>query len=247
MVERTSPKVEPPGGPALESRLGRRGLRWRKLSDEVAATLRNMILVGELPPAERTTQDELARLLGVSTMPVREALLRLAEEGFVEAAAGRSFRITRTTPKDIRDLYWIHAMLAGELTRRACANADEALLVRLRENHEQITDARSYSDVNSLTEVANWAFHKDINLAADSPKLLRTLRSSLRFIPQGFYALVPEWTGVSNRGHAEIVEAFERHDPEAAGRAAEQHVREAGELLIAHFSSQGFWIRPDSS
>src|SRR5207244_1357424 len=133
--------VSPPAGPR-----GRRlppataasaPLRWRKLADEVVATLRRMILVGELPPGSRSSQDELARLLGVSTMPVREALLRLAAEGFVEASPNRSFTIVRTTQTDVRDIYWMHAMLAGELASRACARADIELPRTLRKIHSQ--------------------------------------------------------------------------------------------------------------
>ncbi|TMK43705.1 MAG: GntR family transcriptional regulator, partial [Actinobacteria bacterium] len=60
------------------------------MPDAVVSALRRMILVGELAPGSRATQDELAQRLGVSTMPVRKALLQLAAEGLIEVSPRRS-------------------------------------------------------------------------------------------------------------------------------------------------------------
>ncbi len=56
---------------------------------------------------------------------------------------------------------------------------------------------------------------------------------------------MPEWAGASEQGHEVIVKAFEKGDCEAAGRAADAHVKEAGELLIRYFTERGYWTRPD--
>ncbi len=224
----------------------RRAVRRRTLAVEVADVLREMILVGELAPGQRTTQDELAQRLDVSTMPVREALLRLASEGFVEAAPNRSFAVARTSRRDIQDVYWMHAIVAGELTRRACERMDDELLGRVRRRAEAFSAALHAADDQAL-EQANWRFHQEINRAADAPKLLLVLRTTLRFIPRGFYALLPAWGHVSEQGHARIVEALGRRDPDAARAAAEEHVREAGDLVIELFSAKGYWTRPGSA
>lgn len=220
-----------------------RPLRRRTLAVEVADRLREMILTGALSSGSRTTQDELARMLGVSTMPVREALLRLAAEGFVHAEPNRSFTIVATTREDVQDVYWMHATLAGELTRRACARADDALVATLRERAARCREVAGSGDPELLEE-ANWDFHRAINRAARAPKLLVILRATLRFIPRGFYGLLPAWTPTSEAGHEAILEAFERRDPEAARAAAEQHVRDAGELLVELFTARGYWERP---
>lgn len=223
-----------------------RQLRRRTLASEVAESLRDMILTGELAPGGRMTQDELARLLGVSTMPVREALLRLAAEGFLDVSPNRSFTVVRTTREDILDVYWVHSALAGELTRRACERADGELIATLRELHERCLEAMRSGALEGM-EKANWAFHRAINAAAESPKLLLVLGVTLRFIPQGFYALVPEWGAASERGHEAILDAFERGDPDAARAAAAEHVRDAGELLVRYFTSKGYWTRPTTA
>jgi DNA-binding GntR family transcriptional regulator len=217
-----------------------RPLKRQTLGTAVAERLREMILLGELPPGRRTTQDELARALGVSTMPVREALLTLAAEGFVAFAPGRSFTIPATNRDDVEDVYWIHGLVAGELTRRACEAADEEFVERLARLAADCTTARD-------ADAANWRFHEAINRLADAPKLLLVLRTTLRFIPDGFYALVPEWRRLSQQGHAAIVAAFREHDAEQAARVAEAHVRDAGRLLIELFSSRGYWARPAGS
>lgn len=226
-----------------EPELTPRPLKRQTLGTAVAERLRDMILMGELAPGRRTTQDELSRALGVSTMPVREALLTLAAEGFVIFAPGRSFTIPPTRRADIRDVYWVHGQLAGELTRRACLAADGSFVERLAESAARCTAALDADDL-AAASAANWRFHAEINHLADAPKLLLVLGTTLRFIPDGFYALVPEWHRVSARGHAAIVDAFRRRDAEEAGALAEAHVREAGRLLIELFSSQGYWAPP---
>ena len=72
-----------------------RRLHRETLSDQVADTVRGMILTGEIAPETPVTQSEIARLLGVSTMPAREALLRLGAEGFLIASPNRSFTVRR--------------------------------------------------------------------------------------------------------------------------------------------------------
>ena len=63
------------------------------MAEQVADLVRNMILVGDLRPGQRVTHDELAARLNVSTMPVREALLRLSYEGLIVGKANRSFHV----------------------------------------------------------------------------------------------------------------------------------------------------------
>jgi len=212
-------------------------------ADEVAGRLRRMILVGELPPGSRATQDELAQRLGVSTMPVRKALLQLAAEGLIEVSPRRSFRVVQTTPDDIRDIYWMQARIAGQLAHRAAQLAGDDRLAELAKAHDAFSDACAAGRAADQ-EAANWRFHRVVNRTAASPKLLLTLRTTLRFIPDDFYCLVPDWAPVSERGHRRILDALAARDPDEARAAAEDHVREAAELLLSSFSAKGFWQAP---
>jgi DNA-binding GntR family transcriptional regulator len=178
-------------------------------------------------------------------MPVRKALLQLAAEGLIEVSPRRSFRVVQTTPDDIRDVYWIQARIAGQLAHRAAQVVDGDGLADLAQAHDAFSAACASGRPDAM-ESANWRFHRVVNRAAAAPKLLLTLRTTLRFIPDDFYCLLPDWAPVSERGHRRILEALMARDPREARAAAEDHVREAADLLLSSFSSQGFWQAPSA-
>lgn len=212
------------------------------LADQVTEAMREMILMGDYLPGQHITHEELSNRLGVSTMPVREALLRLTHEGFIIAKPGRHFEVASTTRDDINDIYWAHALVAGELTARAARNAGPEFVTALAEIQQRWENLprRATDSLESL----NNEFHRLINLQARSPKLLLILRNSIRLIPEHFYALVPTWREVSTSGHRSILDAIRKGDTEAARRAAEEHVHEAGALLAQLFTDNGYWADP---
>lgn len=219
--------------------------RVRSMSDQVTDTVRHMILMGELRPGDQVTQDQLAGELGVSTMPVREALLQLSNEGFINGGRGRSFRVARTTRGDIKDVYWMHATLAGELTARACERLEEPGLRQLAEIHREWQDAVRTGDGRRL-ESTNFEFHRQINHAADSPKLLRLMRNTVRMIPEDFYIMVGSWAEAATASHGLILEALEARDAEKARAEATRHVQESGDLLIEYFDEKGYWTATEA-
>src|SRR2546421_6975169 len=99
----------------------------------VAATelIREAILDGRLPPGQRLKEEELARELGISRTPVREALLVLQTEGLVDAAPNRGAAVRSHDVDDLEDLYQLRALLEGYAARRAAANITDAALPAL--------------------------------------------------------------------------------------------------------------------
>src|SRR4051794_41593164 len=86
----------------------------------VAATelIREAIVDGRLEPGRRLKEEELARELGISRTPVREALLMLQAEGIVDAIPNRGAVVRVHTPEDLDDLYQLRALLEGYAARR---------------------------------------------------------------------------------------------------------------------------------
>jgi DNA-binding GntR family transcriptional regulator len=207
------------------------------MSDQVAAMLRRMVLSRQLQPGERIRQAALAEQLGVSTMPVREALLRLVSEGMVIAEANRSFRVADTTEAGIRDIYWAHSVIAGELTARAVDKGSEALLATLRTSNADYRKAQKANDRDGTFQ-ANWRFHTAINRTADSPSLVNVLRNTIRFLPD-FAFDVKGWTELAGRWQTGLIKEFTAGDREAAREVAHVSIRKAADLFVQTFWSEG--------
>ena len=100
---------------------------YRSVLDLVTSTLREQILDHTLKPNERLRQEELAARLGVSRMPVRDALKRLEAEGLV-AITPRGAVVADMSPEVIREDYVIRAALEGTATRLGVERIDDATL-----------------------------------------------------------------------------------------------------------------------
>jgi DNA-binding GntR family transcriptional regulator len=220
-----------------------RSVSRRSVSLQAADIMRDMILVGELKPGQQVTHEEMSSRLGVSTMPIREALLRLSHEGFIDGRQNRSFRVVPTSRDDVEDIYWMHAVLSGELAARACRNDASGVAAELESINARWDGLPGGAPARAYEEL-NWEFHRVLNLAARSPKLLVLLRHTIRFIPDHFYTLLPEWNELSRVGHRRIAAAMRKADPKQVEREAVTHVRDAGNLLIGHFTETGFWQEP---
>ncbi len=207
----------------------------KSMTDRVAEKLRSMILSRQLPPGTRVTQAQLAAMLGVSTMPIREALLRLAAEGLITASASRSYEITTVTERGIRDVYWVHGVLAGEMAARAWDNKSEALINTLNEEHNNYNAAHKSGDHAGLTE-ANRRFHAAVNSAAASPTIGVILRNTLHYFPD-FGLEVPGWRELASRWQNELIDAFTKGGREQARQASIDNSRTSGELFILTFWS----------
>jgi DNA-binding GntR family transcriptional regulator len=211
-------------------------VRHTSIADEVTETVRMMVIRGELVPEQRVTQEGLARMLGVSTMPVREALLRLAAEGMVKTSANRSFSILGTTESDARSVFWVYGMLEGELAARACAARDERLLTRLGE--AMACYRRSTTGKERLDHL--WEYFRALHQAAAEPKMSIILRNVVRFLPN-LTADVPGWVELADRWQEALLRALESGSTEEARTVSVQHATESGELWIRYGAAQGYF------
>lgn len=205
-----------------------RRVRHRSMADQVAAELRRMVLSGAFDENERLTQDKLAKMLGVSTMPVREALLRLTAEGLVVTTPNRSFAVASNRTDDIRDTYWAFGQIAGELAARACMLHGQGLVKALYELHASYKDNLDDTDARFR---ANWQFHRTINLSAGSPRLLQLVRSTMRFFPD--LLALPGSVELAERWQRGLISAFRKGDAEKARTISHTYARKSGELYVA--------------
>src|SRR5947199_10401231 len=114
-----------------------RGRLVRNASVAATELIREAILDGRLEPGRRLKEEELARELGISRTPVREALLMLQAEGLVVSTPNRGAMVRVHDAEDLDDLYQLRALLEGHATRRAATRISEQEIEALRESCER--------------------------------------------------------------------------------------------------------------
>jgi DNA-binding GntR family transcriptional regulator len=230
-----------PPSHGFESRLTKPAPR-KKLGEEVAQYLREALMAGRYLADQRLGVEDLAEELGVSTMPVREALLTLANEGLLVVRPRRGFRVVQLAVQDIEDVYDVHAYLSGRLAERAAANISAHTVGTLADLQRRIERAVADNEPPAVLERLNYEFHREINRCAKSPRLEWFLRAATRYLPRQFYEDIPEWAQTSAQDHPGIIDALARHDGDAARQLMTQHVERAGALVVQSLLARG-WPR----
>jgi len=214
--------------PKNKPRAGRR-LNRTATSHRAADYIRELILSGELSPRQRIDQDRIAADLGVSRLPVREAIIALESEGIVTNEPHRGAYVVPLYQADIEDHYAIYGRIQGIAAQRAAETISAKDLARLEELNAGLVNA---ADEESRRDL-DWEFHSLINRIGGSPRLLNVLRQMGRILPQGLYGLPPAISARSVVQHARIIDALRAGDPDTADLAAQEHTISEGEHLVA--------------
>ncbi|MFJ5956393.1 GntR family transcriptional regulator [Paenarthrobacter sp. NPDC092416] len=208
-----------------------------QLSDEASSYVRALIMSGSLRPGTQVRPEVLAEALQISTTPVREALQSLRVEGFLELVPRKGFQVAPLTGQDIRDIFRVQALIGGELAARATHNATDEDLAELEALHHELIAAAARHDHASLEE-KNHAFHREINLLADSRKIIWAMGLVSRYVPRRFYSSIEGWPKATVDDHSKLLEAIRSKDATTARAEMEEHLMHSGELLAAHFDER---------
>lgn len=211
------------------------GKRRGSLSYRASSWVRESILSRQLAAGSVVRPEDVGQELGISQTPAREALQTLKAEGFLVTRPGVGFVVAPLTPKDIRDIFTAHALLAGEITARAVYNITEDEAGELEAIHFELLAASKRRD-SARVEDRNHAFHRHITHLADAPKLAHVLGMVSRYIPRTFYSSVGGWVDASAHDHNDILTAFRERDQDKAREAMSKHMINAGELLAQSFA-----------
>jgi DNA-binding GntR family transcriptional regulator len=222
------------------------GRRRQQLPEEVASYVRELIISGRVRPGEFLRMEPIAEAVEVSNTPVREGLLMLASEGFVRLVPRRGFVVAPFSQQDIRDLFWAQAQLAGELAARAAKKITPEQISTLESILEKFDKAVEEHDTDQIAELGH-AFHRQINLAADSPRLAVVLSSVVKHLPNRFYATIEGQVEATRKEHPLLVEALRARNVRKARTLTEKHIIEGADHLIAILEERGLWADQASS
>jgi DNA-binding GntR family transcriptional regulator len=203
-------------------------------TSRVTDELRQLILSGDLEPAERLRADALAKRMGTSRTPVREALLVLEREGLVANLPNRGAMVRAFDGDDLLDLYEVRAVLEPHAARRAASRTSDEDLETLARFCDE-SEAADGSDKRSVERqiLLNNAFHGVIVTASASPRLLEALRGNAG-IPVDFRSAF--WSNDDQRHrsfalHREILWGIQRRDANLAETAMRLHLEQARRFL----------------
>lgn len=199
------------------------------LRQSVYDALIDLIVGGELPPGQHMVETDLARQLGVSRQPIREALHRMEAEGWVDLRPSQGAFVHVPTDSEVDELLDVRALLEAETARLAAAGGGsqvpqprQAQLARLREICAEGQAAAEAGDFGRAV-AANNAFHAEIAVMGGNA-VLAELADIVGRRVQWYYRMVaPERGHGSWAEHAELIDVIEAGDPVRAQALARKH------------------------
>jgi DNA-binding GntR family transcriptional regulator len=188
--------------------------------------IKDQIVRGDLAAGEKLGEADLAVVAGVSRTPIREALRRLAAEGFVTFTANRGAQVATYSGQEIDEIFQIRSRLDGLVARLAAERASAAQLSALHDLLEIMGAVRLGDDALDDAIAANRDFHRLVGDACGSARLA-DIRFSLINVPvvqQTVRTYTPEAWQRSISRHRELLAALEARDADLAEAIAVAHV-----------------------
>ena len=192
------------------------------LRQSVYDALIDLIVGGELQPGQHMVETDLARQLGVSRQPIREALHRMEAEGWVDLRPSQGAFVHVPTDSEVDELLDVRALLEAETARLAARTSSPAQVARLREICLEGKAAAAADDFGEAVTV-NSLFHAEI-AAIGGNAVLAELADIVGRRVQWYYRLVaPERGPGSWTEHDELIDAIEENDADRAESLARKH------------------------
>jgi DNA-binding GntR family transcriptional regulator len=210
---------------------------YRTLQTIVTDRLRTAIVSGRFSPGTRLQQDDLARELGVSRMPIREALRVLHTEGLVEFEPHRGATVIELRADDIAEIFDIRTMLEARAAELAAPNLAETTLAELRRLCEAMADP-ALDDGAWLS--LNREFHTLIYPASGWPRLCALIVAQ-RNVMQPYLRAITVLIGrreTAQVEHRQIVDAATRRDGPALAALTVEHLRTTAIHLINYLAAR---------
>lgn len=209
------------------------------LRDVVFNTLRQAILRGELKPGERLMEIQLAKRLGVSRTPVREAIRKLELEGLVLMVPRKGAEVAEITRQDLEDVLEVRTALEELAVRNACDHITDEQLQELKKANLEFKRALEGADLIACTE-ADMRFHEIIYGATNNRRLMQMLNN----LREQMYRYRLEYLK-DKRTHKTLLEehdairrALKKHDKNKAGNAIRVHIDNQKRSILASLTEK---------
>jgi len=223
----------------------------RTLAERAFATLHEAIVTGALAPGERLPIEDLAEVLDMSPMPIREALRLLDSVGLVENIPHRGARVTELSIEDLREVYEARLALEPLAVRHAAENFTDEDAQRAA---DRLADHVRASKQRTLGPIwtTHTAFHFALYEAAKSRWMLRLIHPLLESSERYRFAMLPVRLNLDKRRleHERILQACIDHDPDRASIELHNHLARTANTIAGQMggSSEGlFELLPEGA
>jgi DNA-binding GntR family transcriptional regulator len=209
-------------------------IRAESLADLVYDAIRQSIMNKALPPGSRVSENGLARQLGVSKTPVREAMLKLRQIGVIESDGLRGGRVVRPSRTKIRQAYEIREALEVFAVRTVTARVTGTELERICEVAAESLECAHGGDQAGFRK-HDFTFHRSIADGAANPRLAEMIDDVFTLIVTLRQRDFPNVAASVECGiaHIRIADAITRRDTEGAEAAAREHIRQVEGYVLA--------------
>ena len=216
------------------------------LQERIYRELRKALLDDALPSGERVYEADVAQRMGVSRVPVREAVRRLQQDGLLEVRARGGVYVATISPEEVDDVYRLRAAVEGVAASLAAERASDAELAQIGAVIDRLAGAKPRSKARSLSTVDPKTavrladeFHRAIYSASHCDRvhqLLEPLYAQLmRFRKQTLS--LPHRAKEAEEGHLQIYEALKSRDSDKAERVMREHIESARLTLLNHLAA----------
>jgi DNA-binding GntR family transcriptional regulator len=211
------------------------GVERRSLSVQVADTLRELIMSNTYGQGHQLRQEEVARRLGVSHIPVRAAFQLLESEGLITHVPYKGAVVTRLSAAEIEEYFDIRATLEVELLKRSIANITPETVARARKIVERMDSAPP-----ARWGEYNWKLHEELYSAANRPitlEFVRKIHDNLDRYVRIQLSLAEKNRRRAHQEHIKLIDLCEARDQVKALKLLHAHIVGVRDDLLEHLKS----------
>jgi DNA-binding GntR family transcriptional regulator len=208
-------------------------VRRKNLGTQVFEKVKGMILRGDIPPGIRIIENELADSMGISRTPVREAVHRLAAEGFLDPLPKGGYAVRGLTVSGVEETFDIRSTLESFAAFLAAKRFTDEELVPLEEKIDEFQRCLDGNDLAKLTRI-NTDFHELLYALSRSPRLIKMI-NDLRddiFLLRKVMLNSADMARLSNKDHQEMIRAMKRGESEKVEKLVKKHILRGKEYVL---------------
>lgn len=208
---------------------------YELLSQKVYRVLKAEIIKGSLKPGTKLLEGKIAKQMGVSRTPIREALRELAAEGFVKMSPNQGMIVINSSIEDIQEVLQIRGVLEGLAARLAAEKINQKEVNELEKYLKQMEIFTKKDDALAFSEM-DAEFHELILNVCGNKRLIQ-LRRNLSDQAHRYRIRslsIPGRLRYSLKEHQEIVEAIKKKDSIQANRLSQIHIKNVLKNILAH-------------